>query len=178
MGAGQYSVGQRNSRLIRTGVIVSCFTNISMETTALESALRERLNALEVGRVETVRAFADDAPPAKLAFYTPPQAAIANTHQTLPRLSDLLRLGDAGLKAQSVDSGLPTIYGRSDVQYIKCSDEHGVIADPQGVLKVGERLKLVPGHCDPTANIHDWYVGVRKGKVEVVWPVSARGKAY
>jgi len=67
--------------------------------TALESALRERLNALEVGRVETVRAFADDAPPAKLAFYTPPSAAIANTHQTLPRLSDLLRLGDAGLKA-------------------------------------------------------------------------------
>jgi chromosome segregation protein len=67
--------------------------------TALESALRERLNALEVGRVETVRAFASDAPPAKLAFYTPPQAAIANTHQTLPRLSDLLRLGDAGLKA-------------------------------------------------------------------------------
>jgi 3-hydroxy-D-aspartate aldolase len=85
---------------------------------------------------------------------------------------------DAGLKAQSVDSGLPTIFGRNDVQYIKCSDEHGVIADPQGVLKVGERLKLVPGHCDPTANIHDWYVGVRKGKVEVVWPVSARGKAY
>lgn len=67
--------------------------------TALEAALRERINALEVGRVETVRAFAADAPPAKLAFYTPPQAAIANTHQTLPRLSDLLRLGDAGLKA-------------------------------------------------------------------------------
>ena len=51
------------------------------------------------GRIETVRAFAADAPPAKLAFYTPPQAAIANTHQTLPRLADLLRLGDAGLKA-------------------------------------------------------------------------------
>jgi chromosome segregation protein len=67
--------------------------------TALESALRERMNALEVGRVETVRAFADDAPPAKLAFYTTPVGAIANTHQTLPRLSDLLRLGDAGLKA-------------------------------------------------------------------------------
>jgi 3-hydroxy-D-aspartate aldolase len=37
---------------------------------------------------------------------------------------------------------------------------------------------LVPGHCDPTCNVHDWYVGVRNGKVEVVWPVSARGKAY
>ena len=85
---------------------------------------------------------------------------------------------DAGLKAQSVDSGLPVIYGRTDVKYVKCSDEHGVVEDPQGVLKVSEKLKLVPGHCDPTCNVHDWYVGVRNGKVEVVWPVSARGKAY
>ncbi|AWB47246.1 alanine racemase [Gemmobacter aquarius] len=85
---------------------------------------------------------------------------------------------DAGLKAQSVDSGLPVIFGRDDVKYIKCSDEHGVIDDPQGVLKVNDKLKLVPGHCDPTCNVHDWYVGVRGGKVEVVWPVSARGKAY
>ncbi|WP_420004840.1 3-hydroxy-D-aspartate aldolase BhcC [Arenibacterium sp. LLYu02] len=85
---------------------------------------------------------------------------------------------DAGLKAQSVDSGLPVIFGRTDVAYIKCSDEHGVIADPEGVLQVGDKLKLVPGHCDPTANVHDWYVGVRNGKVECLWPVSARGKAY
>ena len=85
---------------------------------------------------------------------------------------------DAGLKAQSIDSGLPVIYGRTDVEYVKCSDEHGVIADPSGVLKVGDKLKLVPGHCDPTANVHDWYVGVRGGKVETLWPVSARGKAY
>ncbi|MEM6497261.1 MAG: 3-hydroxy-D-aspartate aldolase BhcC [Pseudomonadota bacterium] len=85
---------------------------------------------------------------------------------------------DAGLKAQSVDSGLPVIFGRTDVEYVKCSDEHGVVADPDGVLKVNDKLRLVPGHCDPTANVHDWYVGVRKGKVETVWPVSARGKAY
>jgi 3-hydroxy-D-aspartate aldolase len=85
---------------------------------------------------------------------------------------------DAGLKAQSVDSGLPVIFGRTDVKYIKCSDEHGVIDDPEGVLKVNDKLRLVPGHCDPTCNVHDWYVGVRGGKVEVVWPVSARGKAY
>ena len=85
---------------------------------------------------------------------------------------------DAGLKAQSVDSGLPVVFGRNDVEYIKCSDEHGVIMDPNGVLKINEKLKLVPGHCDPTCNVHDWYVGVRNGKVEVVWPVSARGKAY
>ncbi|WP_430463218.1 3-hydroxy-D-aspartate aldolase BhcC [Tabrizicola sp.] len=85
---------------------------------------------------------------------------------------------DAGLKAQSVDSGLPVIFGRTDVRYVKCSDEHGVIDDPEGVLKVNDKLRLVPGHCDPTCNIHDWYVGLRGGVVEVVWPVSARGKAY
>ncbi|MDJ0993746.1 MAG: DSD1 family PLP-dependent enzyme [Dinoroseobacter sp.] len=85
---------------------------------------------------------------------------------------------DAGLKAQSVDSGLPVIFGRDDVEYVKCSDEHGVIADPDGKLKVNDKLKLVPGHCDPTCNVHDWYVGVRDGKVEAIWPVTARGLAY
>ena len=85
---------------------------------------------------------------------------------------------DAGLKVQSVDSGLPTVFGRDDVEYLKCSDEHGVVADPDGVLRVNDKLRLVPGHCDPTCNVHDWYVGVRGGKVETLWPVSARGKAY
>jgi 3-hydroxy-D-aspartate aldolase len=85
---------------------------------------------------------------------------------------------DAGLKAQSVDSGLPVVFGRLDVRYVKCSDEHGVIDDPMGVLQVNDKLRLVPGHCDPTCNIHDWYVGLRGGLVEAVWPVSARGKAY
>lgn len=85
---------------------------------------------------------------------------------------------DAGLKAQSVDSGLPVIFGRDDVKYVKCSDEHGVVEDENGILKVNDRLRLVPGHCDPTCNVHDWYVGVRNGKVETLWPVSARGRSY
>jgi chromosome segregation protein len=67
--------------------------------TALESALRERLNALQVGRIDNLRAFAADPPPARLAFYTLPQAATPDTHRTLPRLAELLRLGDAGLQA-------------------------------------------------------------------------------
>ncbi|MRX51435.1 DSD1 family PLP-dependent enzyme [Paracoccus sp. S-4012] len=85
---------------------------------------------------------------------------------------------DAGLKAQSVDSGLPVIYGRNDVKYVECSDEHGTIDDPDNVLKVNDKLRLVPGHCDPTCNLHDWYVGVRNSRVEKLWPISARGKAY
>ena len=85
---------------------------------------------------------------------------------------------DAGLKALSLDSGLPVVHGRDDVEYVNASDEHGVIEDRRGMLRINQKLRLVPGHCDPTCNLHDWYVGVRNGKVEVVWPVSARGKSY
>lgn len=84
---------------------------------------------------------------------------------------------DAGLKVRSVDSGLPIVFGRNDVAYIKCSDEHGVVMDADGVLKINDKLKPVPGRCDLTANVHDWYVGVPGGKVECLWPVSARGRA-
>jgi 3-hydroxy-D-aspartate aldolase len=85
---------------------------------------------------------------------------------------------DAGLKAQSVDSGLPVVYGRTDMTYIKCSDEHGVIADTHGALRINDKLRLVPGHCDPTCNMHDWFVGVRGGRVECLWPVTARGRGF
>jgi len=85
---------------------------------------------------------------------------------------------DAGLKVQSVDSGLPRVFGRDDIEYVSCSDEHGNIADPHNRLKLNQKLKLVPGHCDPTCNLHDWYVGIRGDRVECLWPVSARGKAF
>ncbi len=82
---------------------------------------------------------------------------------------------DAGLKASSVDSGMPLVFGRDDVTYIKASDEHGVLADPDNVLRLNDKLKLVPGHCDPTVNVHDWLVGIRNSRVEALWPVTARG---
>ena len=73
---------------------------------ALEAALRERLGALEVSRLELVRGFAGSdgqgAPPAKLSFFTPPVAALpapANASLNLKPLADLLRLNDAGLSA-------------------------------------------------------------------------------
>ena len=85
---------------------------------------------------------------------------------------------DAGLKVQSVDSGLPIIFGRDDISYVTCSDEHGIIEDEHNKLKINDKLCLIPGHCDPTCNLHDWYVCVRDGAVVDLWPVSARGKAF
>ncbi len=70
---------------------------------ALESALREKLGALEVSRLDMVRAFASDAPPAKLSFFSPPSAGHAPARSGLPSgcraLADLLRVSDAGLAA-------------------------------------------------------------------------------
>ncbi len=85
---------------------------------------------------------------------------------------------DAGLKSLSAESGLPLIRGRGDLNYASISDEHGVIEDPRESLRVGDMLHLIPGHCDPTCNLHDWYAGLRGGRVECLWPVTARGKSF
>ena len=83
---------------------------------------------------------------------------------------------DAGLKASSVDSGMPSVWKRSDLKYLKASDEHGVLvtASPSSV-NLGEQVMLIPGHCDPTVNLYDSLVCVRDGKVEALWPIAARG---
>jgi 3-hydroxy-D-aspartate aldolase len=83
---------------------------------------------------------------------------------------------DAGLKAHSVDSGMPLVADIPGARYIRASDEHGIIelAD-RARLSIGQQIRLVPGHCDPTVNMHDWLVGVRGDRVEEVWPIDARG---
>jgi 3-hydroxy-D-aspartate aldolase len=84
---------------------------------------------------------------------------------------------DAGHKAVAVDSGLPTVWQRPDIRYVSASDEHGKldVGSETAMPKLGEKLRLVPGHCDPTVDRYDWYVGVRGGRVECLWPVAARG---
>jgi D-serine deaminase-like pyridoxal phosphate-dependent protein len=85
---------------------------------------------------------------------------------------------DAGLKALGTDSGLPVVTDHSEVSYARASDEHGKleIRNPaQAGFDVGDKIRLTPGHCDPTVNLYDWYVGIRGQRVECLWPVAARG---
>jgi D-serine deaminase-like pyridoxal phosphate-dependent protein len=84
---------------------------------------------------------------------------------------------DAGLKAFSFDSGLPLVHGTAGLEYAKASDEHGVltVAPGRDPPLPGDRVWLIPGHCDPTVNLYDWIVGLRGTRVECVWPVAARG---
>jgi D-serine deaminase-like pyridoxal phosphate-dependent protein len=83
---------------------------------------------------------------------------------------------DAGLKASSVDSGMPAVWGRPEVLYVKAADEHGTLSTVDAAsIALGEKILLVPGHCDPTVNLYDELVCVRQGRVEAVWPIAARG---
>lgn len=90
-----------------------------------------------------------------------------------PRIAVL----DAGHKAVTIDSGLPLVWQRPELTYVDASDEHGTLAygADAAAPRLGEKVRLVPGHCDPTVDRYDWYVGVRSGRVESLWPISARG---
>jgi len=132
--------GKLEPWLARHGLesLAGLWTRVHIETgweTALESALRERLNALAVGRLDVVRAFAADAPPAKLAFYSLPGAAVPSTHRTLPRLTDRLRLADAGLQALLGDwlEGVYTAATLDDALAARAQLTHGeVVMTPEG----------------------------------------------
>lgn len=91
---------------------------------------------------------------------------------------------DAGHKAAAVDSGPPEVFGLEGVRYTRPSDEHGLLVAQHGRLPArGDKLLLIPGHCDPTVNLHDWLVCVRglhgpDAQVEELWPISARGALF
>jgi len=86
---------------------------------------------------------------------------------------------DVGLKTVAFDSGVPVPLSPSGspMEYVNLGDEHGAIRPIPGErpLAVGTRLKLQPGHCDPTVNLHDFIIGIRGDIVETIFPVDARG---
>ena len=111
----------------------------------------------------------EDAPPFRHALFV--------LATVMSAASERVAVVDAGHKAMPTDSGFPLVWNRPGVTYAGASDEHGklTVEDPALRPRLGETLRLVPGHCDPTVDRYDWYVGVRKGRVECLWPVAARG---
>ena len=89
---------------------------------------------------------------------------------------------DAGHKSHAIDSGLPRVWQRPDLEFVNGGDEHGILRPRGGRSRLpalGDTVWLLPGHCDPTVNLHDQMVGVRggldRGLVERVIAVDARG---
>jgi 3-hydroxy-D-aspartate aldolase len=85
---------------------------------------------------------------------------------------------DGGNKALPTDEGLASPKGLTGVSYTPGGDEHGIInlRKPNRDLKVGDKVEFIPGHCDTTVNLYNVFFAVRKGVVEAVWPIEARGR--
>lgn len=92
---------------------------------------------------------------------------------------------DAGHKSHAIDSGLPKVLnlpGTGELEYANGGDEHGILrpaGSNQRVPRLDEVVWLIPGHCDPTVNLHNHLIGVtgglHKGRVEKIIRVDARG---
>ena len=92
---------------------------------------------------------------------------------------------DAGHKSHAIDSGMPKVHAfssRSALVYSNGGDEHGILTPAAGSTRLpslGSMLWLIPGHCDPTVNLHDAMIGVRggllEGVVERIITVDGRG---
>lgn len=83
---------------------------------------------------------------------------------------------DAGLKAMATDAGPPLVAGHDDASFAFFGDEQGLVAPgPHDVFRRGERLYLVPPHCDPTVDRYD-VMWLARGDVVEGWAeVTARG---
>jgi 3-hydroxy-D-aspartate aldolase len=88
------------------------------------------------------------------------------------------RIVDAGLKALSCDTGTPELPDILGWKYEFAGDEHGILvrSGDGPPLALGQKLRLVPGHCDTTVNLYDRYHVVDGGRLAAVWPIDARGR--
>lgn len=92
---------------------------------------------------------------------------------------------DAGHKSHAIDSGLPRVLAlepTGELEYLNGGDEHGILkpaAGNQRVPHLDETIWLIPGHCDPTVNLHNHLIGVTGGlvggRVDKIIRVDARG---
>lgn len=88
---------------------------------------------------------------------------------------------DAGLKAFATDAGAPTPLGErfAGRRYFFFGDEHGGLMRPPGPpVRLGERVALIPPHCDPTVNLYDRYLLLRGGAWIGEAAIEARGRGW
>jgi len=171
-------VRQALAALARVGVACPLVTGAGTGSFALEAA-SGLWGELQAGSyVFMDRDYADNTPLAQAPAF---EHALFVKSQVISQADDRAVV-DAGHKSHAIDSGLPIVWGRSDLEFFNGGDEHGVLRrrNAAAVLPgLGHTVWLVPGHCDPTVNLHDSLVGVRGGLdhgiVERLIKVDARG---
>jgi 3-hydroxy-D-aspartate aldolase len=82
---------------------------------------------------------------------------------------------DAGIKALATDRSFgPEVFGMNNVTYEFAGDEHGRLIVNDEPIRLGDRLRLITPHCDPTVNLYDRFFCVRGDVVEDEWPIMER----
>jgi D-serine deaminase-like pyridoxal phosphate-dependent protein len=87
---------------------------------------------------------------------------------------------DAGSKALTLNQPPAGVIGEPGMVYAAGSDEFGSIrftAPPSKAYKIGDKLEVIVPHCDPAVNEYDVMYGTRKDRVEVIWPITGRGRS-
>jgi len=90
---------------------------------------------------------------------------------TVIATNDNYAVADAGLKTQGMDHGNPSIEGAT---VRRLSDEH-INFEPETRLSIGDRVKIIPAHIDPTMAMHEAAWLVRGDEVIDRWPIDLRG---
>jgi D-serine deaminase-like pyridoxal phosphate-dependent protein len=105
-------------------------------------------------------------------------AALTLLGTVISRPSDEQAILDIGLKAASMDGGVPETTSAESAVFTFAGDEHGALRFAQSgrAPRVGSKVELYPSHCDTTVNLFNEYVVVRDGAVEDIWPIEGRGK--
>jgi len=85
-------------------------------------------------------------------------------------------VADGGHKSTTKDHSLPRVHGVEGAAVSSLNDEHATIAiPPDSPIRIGDRVRLIPSHTDPTMNLHDVIYAVEGERVVDVWPIAARG---
>src|SRR5690349_1228182 len=94
---------------------------------------------------------------------------------TVVHRSDRKAIVDAGIKALATDRAFgPEVLGMKDIAYEFAGDEHGRLLVNDDQIRLGDRLRLIAPHCDPTVNLYDRFFCVRDDVVEEEWPIMER----
>ena len=181
IGEAAWTAARARERLQAGGFSVPLITGAGTGTFVLESSSRVwgELQAGSYLFMDADYALNEPAPQAPVfehALFVKSQVMSRSTQHAVC---------DAGHKSHAIDSGLPAVWFPGGLRYGNGGDEHGLLRTGgagTALPELGETVWLVPGHCDPTVNLHDFMVGVRgglaAGHVERIVSVDARGAVW
>jgi D-serine deaminase-like pyridoxal phosphate-dependent protein len=167
--------------LAEHGILTEVLTGAGTGTFDIDCDLEE-MTDLQVGsylfmdaEYRCIGASSEGTEPKTLARAFEPALFVLATAISQPRSGTITI--DAGAKAMPYEKTRPEVCDVEGVRYHWAGDEHGILElqKPSRPIELGDRLRLIPAHCDPTVNLYDFYWPLVGGEVRELWPISARG---